>query len=191
MITLVPKDCRLNSVLPHVPAHIHPSLTPDARVQPRFSLKQAEHPVENASRQHHSSLAHQRIHPQTAQAGSAHRSLINSIGVHQTKTTGSENTETAAQPLKEILWLPGRALLPWALRGRLVHKQLSRSGWHRQSHPASTEHLPAKGRAHAWPASFPRATQPTGPCICPLELGFLLLLPRDTCWGRAQGYKEG
>lgn len=86
-----------------------------------------------------------------------------------------------AQPLKETLGLPGRSLPPWSLRGQLFHKQLSGSGWHRQNHPASTEQLPVKGRADPWPALFPRATQSTGPYICALESGLLLLLLRDTC----------
>lgn len=66
--------------------------------------------MEISSRHHQASLAHPRIHPQTAQAGSPH--LINSIRVHQTKQTGSENIETAPCPSCSALCLPGRALFP-------------------------------------------------------------------------------
>lgn len=182
-----------------VPPHIHPPLTPRCQSTAEVLPKTGRAPCGKlqqtapSTKQAWHSRGSTPSQPRLAQLTAA--SLTPSEFIKQSKQDQRiwrQLHVLPAQPLKETPWLPGRVLLPQSLRGQL---QLSGSGWYRQSHPVSAQHLPVKETADLWsvgPAPFPRATQPT------------LVLPSahenwDLCYccqgtharRRAQGYRGG
>lgn len=69
----------------------------------------------------------------------------------------SQLCSLSAQTLKQAPRLPAAALSTCSLRGQLVHDWSFTPGWHRE-------------RVGAWPAPFPRTTQPAGLYCCSPEL---------------------